>query len=144
MWLAEKQQGGLRVRLAWAPLLALPRLWGLGQDPCIFQLHSLHLWCWKNRPYSAGLSLNAVTVDQGSFFSTPLSTLSFCTSSTPNCFSVLCVYLVPQLTGEHFISHLQTQTTDQEFSLSCVPASILVRFSGYSNAFHPPTFHKHE
>lgn len=144
MWAAEKQQGGLRVRLAWAPILALPGLWGLGQDPCIFQLHSLHLWCWKNRPYSAGLSLSAGTVDQGSSFSVPLGGLSFCISSSPHCFLVLHVDLVPQLTGEHFISHLQTQTTDQGLSLSCVPASILVQFSGYSNAFHPPTFHKQE
>lgn len=144
MWAAEKQQGGLRVRLAWAPILALPGMWGLGQDPSIFQPHSLHLWCWKNRPYFAGLSPSAVTVDQGSSCSVPLSGLSFCISSSPNCFLVLHVDLVPQLTGEHFISHLQTQTTNQEFSLSCVPASILAQFSGYSNTLHLPTFHKHE
>lgn len=43
-----REQRGLRARLVWAPILALSRLWGLGQDSCFLQIHCLHLCGWMN------------------------------------------------------------------------------------------------
>lgn len=124
--------------MAWAPILALPWLWGLGQDPCFLELHSLHMGSWIN----TALFCRAVTKSGSDgqmvlIFWVLLISLCFCTLSTsvPNC-PLDAEFGCWSMMREHFTGHMQTLTTDQEFSLSSVPTSILMQLFGDSTAFH--------
>lgn len=70
---------GLEVRLAQSPILALPWLWGLGQDPCASLGFSLSICvAGLTKPYSAVLAPRVGIMDRCSSSSVCLWSASAC------------------------------------------------------------------